>query len=264
MKLPKLTKMLKSEFKSKLRFEPYKLSTYLLKKYLVNILNAANVDELFDLKVPELYVKCPDSTTDYKVLIEMGKMALTNWKSALEANPDNIESLYIDDDMMVQDSTCFYQSWKIIHEEVSNHEKQMSFFRLVSEMVKDLSSRSIIEISYDGARISENGAGLRKSSVETIMEKTTLRNEKIEIENSKKEFDDENEMVIPQTPIRNEIQEKFPIPSTPDARVSDDFWLNMTNNVKKNETKMEDEKESICNDSCEEDEDDVHQLSMFD
>ncbi len=134
------------EFKTKLRFDPSKLSTGILKRYLKDILNGMDVDDLLSGNPPEEYMNDPDNLTNYKVLKELGMMSVTEWKKILEVNMDNVEHLYLQDDMMLQDSRYYYESWKIIQEEVGSHEKQMSFFRLISEIVRDLSSRNVVEI----------------------------------------------------------------------------------------------------------------------
>lgn len=138
------------EFKTKLKFDPSKLSTVILKRYLFDLLNNTEPEQLLSGDVPPQYTKDPDNMTDYRVLKELGLMSVKEWKSKLENNDNDVEQLYLDDDVMAQDSRYYYEKWKTIQEEVGNHEKQMSFFRLVSEIVINLSNRNYVEIDHDG------------------------------------------------------------------------------------------------------------------
>jgi hypothetical protein len=138
------------EFKTKLKFDPSKLSTTILKQYLLDILHATEPDQLLAVDPPQQYSKDPDNLTNYRVLKELGLMSVKEWKMRLEKNSNDVEQLYSDDDMVAQDSQYYYESWKIIQEEVGNHEKQMSFFRLVSEIVRNLANRNYVEVDYVG------------------------------------------------------------------------------------------------------------------
>ena len=75
------------------------------------------------------------------------------WRDTLKKNQGNVEMLYLHDDVMLQDSKEQYESWKIIQEEIGGFEKQLCYFRLVSEIVADLSSRNVVELSIDGKTI---------------------------------------------------------------------------------------------------------------
>jgi len=138
------------EFKTKLKFDPSKLSTAILKQYLLDILRATEPDQLLAGDPPAPYTKDPDNLTNYKVLKELGLMSVKEWKMRLEKSNNDVEQLYLEDDMVSQDSRYYYESWKTIQEEVGNHEKQMSFFRLVSEIVRNLGNRNFVEITDEG------------------------------------------------------------------------------------------------------------------
>lgn len=137
------------EFKTKLKFDPSKLSTNILKQYLVDLLNATDPEQLLSGEPPAPYTKDADNLTNYRVLKELGLMSVKQWKASL-SQLNEVEQLYLDEDTVSQDSRCYYESWKIIHDEVGNHEKQMSFFRLVSEIVRNLANRNFVEIDTDG------------------------------------------------------------------------------------------------------------------
>ena len=157
-----------ADFKTKLRFEPSKLSTGILKKYLLDLLNETEAETLLSCEPPSQYTKDPNNFTDYRVLKEMGLMAIRDWKNRLTKDKGDVECLYLTDDMVAMDARCFYESWKVIQEEVGNHEKQMSFFRLVSEIVADLSNRNYVDISLEGDQCT-----LPMNSMEVPKETTT-------------------------------------------------------------------------------------------
>jgi len=138
------------DFKTKLKFDPGKLSSSILKKYLFNLLDGTEAETLLSVEPPAQYTKDPDNLTNYRVLRELGLMSVKEWKERLKEHEGDVEHLYLEDDMVAQDSRCYYESWKIIQEEVGNHEKQMSFFRLVAEIVSNLANRSFVEIDHDG------------------------------------------------------------------------------------------------------------------
>jgi hypothetical protein len=138
------------EFKTRLRFDPSRLSICILKRYLLDLLNDTEPDVLLSGDPPSQYTKDPDNLTDYRVLREMGLMAIKDWKTRLDVNKGDVDCLYLDDDMVATDARCFYESWKVIQEEVGNHEKQMSFFRLVSEIVANLSDRNYVDVNMEG------------------------------------------------------------------------------------------------------------------
>jgi len=138
------------EFKTKLKFDPSKLSTAILKKYLYDILHNTEPEQLLSGDVPPQYTKDPDNMTDYRVLKELGLMSVKEWKGKLESSGNDVEQLYLHDDVMALDSRYYYEKWKTVQEEVGNHEKQMSFFRLVSEIVSNLGNRNFVEIDQDG------------------------------------------------------------------------------------------------------------------
>lgn len=163
------------EFKTKLKFDPSKLSTGILKKYLKNLLNDVTVDELLSGDAPEEYTKDPDNLTNYNVLKELGTISVTDWKNNLDANSDNIEELYLEDDMMLQDSRYYYECWKVIQEEIGNHEKQMGFFRLVSEIVRDLSSRNLVELTYEDQMFSSRNHEMDAIMKDKTVPKTPIR-----------------------------------------------------------------------------------------
>jgi hypothetical protein len=143
------------EFKTKLRFNPNRFSTAILKRYLVELLDSMDLEELLQGDAPAEYMKDADNRTNYKVLKELGIMSVKEWKERLGKNNGNVECLYLHDDMMLHDSKEFYECWKIIQDEVGNHEKQMSFFRLVSEIVSDLSERNVVELTLlEGEQVS--------------------------------------------------------------------------------------------------------------
>ncbi|RKO92015.1 hypothetical protein BDK51DRAFT_28202 [Blyttiomyces helicus] len=141
----------RASFKTKLSFDPSKLSTLILKRYLFDMLKKADVDKMLsESNIPSQYVDSPDNLTNYKVLVQMSRMSLIQWKQSLEQANDDVEKLYLSSDTIEQDSTYFYKHWKIIQDEVSGHEEVMSFFRIISEIIKNLSSRNIVQVSNDG------------------------------------------------------------------------------------------------------------------
>lgn len=142
--------MPQNEFKTKLRFEPSGLSTAILKKYLLIRLSEMEPETLLNCEPPSQYSKDPDNLTDYQVLKDLCLMSVKDWKLRLAENHDDVECLYLSDDSVSTDSKYFYDRWRIIQEEVGNHEKQMSFFRLVSEIVGNLNNRNFVDISMDG------------------------------------------------------------------------------------------------------------------
>lgn len=165
------------EFKTRLRFNPNKFSTGILKRYLFDLLDAVSVDDLLSVEAPLEYTKDPNNRTNYKVLKDLGMMSVREWKETLEKNDGNVETLYLHDDMMLQDSREYYECWKIIEDEVGGHEKQMSFFRLVSEIVSDLSSRNIVELSIDGKTIVCNNnewEKIMKEDVTKVQQKISI------------------------------------------------------------------------------------------
>jgi len=144
-----MSKTTSDEFKTKLRFNPEKFSTEILKRYLINLLESVSIDELLNSDIPKPYTKDPNNITNYQVMKELGIISLKNWKQRLNENMNSIENLYLNDDMVLQDSKEYYECWRIIQNEIGGFEKQMGFFRLVFEIISELSSRSIVELSYD-------------------------------------------------------------------------------------------------------------------
>lgn len=142
------------DFKTKLRFEPSKLSTSILKRYLIQVIDDISPIELFELETPSEYLNDPDDVTNYVTLKDLALMSVTDWVAEIDHNQD-IENLYLNNDTMLKDSQYYYECYKIIQNEISGHAPQMSFFRIVSEIVKDLSSRSLVEISNDGKLVNE-------------------------------------------------------------------------------------------------------------
>jgi hypothetical protein len=138
-----------TEFHTKLKFDPSNLSTPLLKRYLADLFNLTDAEQLLPAKPPEQYTKDPDNLTNYQVLRELSLISIKEWKRRLDHDGD-VQALYLNEETVSQDSRYFYEKWKIIQNEVGNHDKQMSFFRLVSEIVSDLSSRNYIEIDSNG------------------------------------------------------------------------------------------------------------------
>ena len=144
----------KEEFKTKLRFDPSRLSTALLKQYLLDYFNGRETNQLLQLlasdEIPLPYGKDPDNLTNYRVLKELGLMSVKKWKNRLEESGNDVEQLYLDDDMVSQDARYFYDAYKVVQEEIGNHEIQMSFFRIISEIVSNLANRNYVEIDADG------------------------------------------------------------------------------------------------------------------
>ena len=139
------------EFRTRLTFDPSKLSTSTLKSYLRdNVLMRFDPKSTFSGEPPEQYLKDPMTLTNYNAIRDLSMKSTMEWKNKLERDPLNVENLYLNDDTIVKDSQYYYECWKTIHNEVGNHEKEMSFFRLVSEIVQDLSNRNVVEISCDG------------------------------------------------------------------------------------------------------------------
>lgn len=136
------------EFKTKLRFDPSRLSSGILKKYLIDHLDKTEIEELFSGAAPEQYSKNPDHLSNYKVLKDLSYMSVKSWKDNLKKTGE-IEDLYLNNDMMIKDSKYYYENWKIIQNEVGNHEKHISFFGPVSEIVRELSSRNYIDLSEE-------------------------------------------------------------------------------------------------------------------
>lgn len=141
-----------SEFKTKLTFEPRRLSSKLLKKFLGDILRAVKIEDIAagSTSVPEPYQCDADHSSNYRVLKEMGEISVRDWKHVVEQS-DDVDTLYtVEDDNIVQDSRYYYETWRVIHNEVGGHEKLMNFFKFVSTIVGELSSRAMVELSIDG------------------------------------------------------------------------------------------------------------------
>lgn len=151
-----------AKFESRLPFNPSKLSTGILKRYLNELLQNIDVDKMLAAtEIPEKYVQNPIWATNFKVTRDLAIMSVNEWKQRLQKE-NNVESLYLDDDdeMMQRDSAYYFECFKTVQDEVGSFEKQMEFFRLVSEIVRDLSSRAFVEISYEGGMKShELGSG---------------------------------------------------------------------------------------------------------
>ena len=135
-----------TELKTKLKFEPSRLSSTILKKYLTMMIKQVTTELITKLiNIPHVYNDNPDTISNFKALKELCEMSIFDWKKIFQ-DTNSIENLYIHDDMVVQDSKYYYDSWKIIQDEVGNYEEQMNFFRLLSDIVAELNSRSFVEV----------------------------------------------------------------------------------------------------------------------
>lgn len=135
--------------KTKLKFDSSKVSSGILKRYLLNVLKSFDISCLTQ-DAPEQYMKDSESHTTYKVLCDLALMSVTDWKNFIKNNEENLENLFLQDDQIVTDSKYYYNSFQIVQEEVFSHETQVYFFKFVSEIVAELSSRSVVDIDITG------------------------------------------------------------------------------------------------------------------
>ena len=164
--------------KTKLKFDPSKLSTNILKKYLTNMFDSQNeiteyentrvllgshlmeniIEKLSNLDefVTDNYINNPIDTTNYKILIQLSLMSLKEWKQIITQN--NIEYLYINDDSILQDSKYYFNSWKIVDDEVGSHDSIMNFYRILSDIISELSKRCVVELSLDGQIVEQQSS----------------------------------------------------------------------------------------------------------
>jgi hypothetical protein len=145
--------------KIELAFQPELLSTLLLKRYLKILINDFHLEE--HSLVPEGYRFDACASSNFKVITDLTEMSVNDWKGLLmkknKDDDDAVEALYsTDDDTIVSDSEYLYQSWLTVDmEAVEDFSKQMNFFRLVSKIVRVLSSRSLVIVSEDHVSVEE-------------------------------------------------------------------------------------------------------------
>ena len=195
-----------NEFKTKLRFNPSKFSTDILKKYLVDLLQNVEAD-LLSGDIPESYSQDPNTATNYKVLKDLCNISLNEWKDKLVENNNKVEKFYLECDSMQQDSKEYYDNWKIIQNEIGGYEKQMGFFRLISEIVNELSSRSFVEVSYNKQDEPEQRKFIQNEH------EMPIENDK-RVESTREEDDEEEgiqmlncEDIIVEIPITEDVKE---------------------------------------------------------
>lgn len=135
--------------KYNLNFDASKLSISILKKYLKHILTNLNIDDFTKYTMPEQYVQNPDYNTSYKVIQEMSIMSLKEWKKNLEETNYDIDKFYLDSSSdMEKDSKYYYDSFRVIQNQIGNHEVQFEFYKFFYEIIHELISRNFIDVDY--------------------------------------------------------------------------------------------------------------------
>ena len=138
----------------KLAFEPSKLSLGLLQEYLKNILEDISLDSFKidskSLRIPNKYLDNPLDASNYKVLLDLSFMSIKNWKKQLQET-NTVDFLFTQENASIEnDAKYYYESFQIIEQTIGDHHVQFSFFRLLYEIIHELSSRNYTEIDDSG------------------------------------------------------------------------------------------------------------------